>query len=240
MPKGGRLVVETGRLTARHDEQKSHGTLKTGRYVTLKVSDTGSGISEDVRQHLFEAFYTTKRTGTGLGLSMVKGIVDQSHGLIDVKSDPGNGTAFSVYFPQSKVKTEEIKPQTLANVPRGTETILVVDDEAIVRNLVARILKSLGYTILSAGSGSEALSVWEQKQGPIHLVLTDVVMPHMSGRDLVDRLKERGDIFKVLYTSGFTQDAIAQHGVTGAARLLIKPYTRESLAKMVRDVLDGI
>jgi signal transduction histidine kinase len=239
MPKGGRLVIETGRHTARHDEKKSHGDLKAGRYVTLSVRDTGCGMSEDVRQHLFEAFYTTKRTGTGLGLSMVKGIVDQSHGLIDVQSDPGNGTAFAIFLPQSKAKTEEIKPQTMANVPRGTETILVVDDEAIVRNLVARILKSLGYTILSAGSGSEAISVWEQKQGPIHLVLTDVVMPHMSGRDLVDRLKERGDGFKVLYTSGFTQDAIAHHGVTSNARLLIKPYTREGLAKMVREVLDG-
>jgi two-component system cell cycle sensor histidine kinase/response regulator CckA len=238
MPKGGRLFIETRRAAFKADDRKPHAALKAGRYVVLNVRDTGCGIPADVMEHMFEAFYTTKRTGTGLGLSMVKGIIDQSHGVIQVESEPNNGASFTVYFPQSTAWTEEIKPQTMINVPRGTETILVVDDESIVRNLVSRILKSLGYTILVAGSGSEALAIWEQKKNPIHLVLTDVVMPHMSGRDLIDRLQTMGNGFKVLYTSGFTQDAIAQHGVTGNHRLLLKPYTRESLARMVREVLD--
>ncbi len=240
MPQGGRLFIETSRLVVGTGDAKPKHDLKPGRYISLTVRDTGIGMSTEVRNHLFETFYTTKRTGTGLGLSMVKGIVDQSHGVIQVDSEPGKGTEFQIYFPQSSAKTEEIRPQSLQDIPRGTETILVVDDEAIVRNIVTRILKSLGYTVLQAGSGGEAIALWQQQKSPVHMVLTDVVMPHMSGRDLVEHLQEMGDGFKVLYTSGFTQDAIANHGVTGAGvKLLLKPYTRDSLARMVRDVLDG-
>ena len=160
--------------------------------------------------------------------------------MIQVESEPVKRPEFQIYSPQSSAKPEEIRPQSLQDIPRGTETILVVDDEAIVRNIVTRILKSLGYTVLQTGSGGEAIALWQQQKNPIHMVLTDVVMPHMSGRDLVEHLKEMGDGFKVLYTSGFTQDAIANHGVSGAGvKLLLKPYTRDSLARMVRDVLDG-
>ncbi|MFH0907783.1 MAG: response regulator [bacterium] len=240
MPTGGRLFIETSRLVVSAGDPRPKHDLKPGRYISLTVRDTGVGMTPEVRNHLFETFYTTKRTGTGLGLSMVKGIVDQSCGVIQVESEPDRGTEFHIYFPQSSAKTEEITPLALEDIPRGTETILVVDDEAVVRNLVTRILKSLGYTVLQAGSGSEAIALWQQRKDTVHMVLTDVVMPHMSGRDLVDHLKQLGDGFKVLYTSGFTQDAIINHGVSGSSvKLLLKPYTRDSLARMVRDVLDG-
>jgi CheY-like chemotaxis protein len=209
--------------------------------VLLAVSDNGCGIAKENLAHIFEPFYTTKKMGegTGLGLSTVYGIVKQSGGNVWVYTEPGEGTTFKVYLPQVdqsfKVKEE---PKRSASA-RGDETVLLVEDEELVRVLVRQVLKKNGYTVLEAGNGKKALELYREHKGPLHLVLTDVVMPEMSGREMVVELKRQHSVLKVLYMSGYTDDTIVHHGILEPGTAFIqKPFTPEALAWKVREVLD--
>jgi CheY-like chemotaxis protein len=220
---------------------REHGGVKPGRYVMLAVSDTGAGMDEETRSRIFEPFFTTKEMGkgTGLGLSTVYGIVKQSEGYIWVYSEAGQGTTFKVYLPRVDESAEESqKMAALGTGDRGTETILLVEDEDGVRALVKQVLSRQGYTVIETSQASEALEQYE-RHGPIPLLLTDVVLPQMSGRELAERLKALQPKMKVLYMSGYTDDAILRHGVIGQeTAFLQKPFTTSSLARKVREVLD--
>jgi two-component system cell cycle sensor histidine kinase/response regulator CckA len=240
MPNGGKLVLETRHVEFSEADAKRHPYVPTGRYVSLVVSDTGSGVDEHARSHLFEPFFTTKdRTkGTGLGLSTVYGIVKQAGGHIWVYSEVGRGTAFHICLPRVEDKPAAEAPKVRPTNVRGSETILVVEDQAEVRRLAREVLEGFGYTVLDAASAAEALDVSEAHPSPIHLVLSDVVMPEMTGRDLVDRLKPLRPETKVLFMSGYTDNVILHQGAlpTGVAYLQ-KPFTPEALALKVREVL---
>ncbi len=232
MPDGGELLIEA---------RNAPGGDGAGEKVVLRVSDTGCGMSVEVREQIFEPFYTTKELGrgTGLGLSTVHAIMEQNGGRIDVQSEPGNGTVFTLEFPtvdgeaQASLRAEE------ARFPRGDETVLVVEDEEMVRDLTVQLLTSLGYTVLHAGTGGKALALSRQHAGRIELLITDVIMPHMNGRELADQLTEQRPGLKVLYASGYSEDVIASHGVLDeGVELVAKPYSLDQLAVRVRDVLD--
>jgi CheY-like chemotaxis protein len=206
------------------------------------VADTGQGIDEEAQSRIFEPFFTTKEKGkgTGLGLSTVYGIVKQSGGYIWVESEPGKGTSFMVYFPQVDSAPEQLRPHTTASVTGGGETILLVEDDSKLLKLASSFLKRGGYDVLSAGNGAEALQLVEAKPQTIHLLATDVVMPGMSGRVLSERIRTLRPAIRVLYTSGYTDDAIAHHGVLDAGtNLLEKPYSQSTLLGAVRRVLDS-
>ncbi|MBN1270548.1 MAG: response regulator [Kiritimatiellae bacterium] len=243
MPGGGKLAIETARVDLDEPFCAARPGLKPGPHVKLSVKDNGTGMSDKVRQHIFEPFFTTKPKGkgSGLGLATVYGIVKQSQGWIDVDSEEGRGTTITIYLPrQEEMSAEILPPRRGPELPRGTETILVVEDEESVRHFTVKILETLGYRVLQAGNGGEALLVFELEKGPIDLVLTDVVMPLMNGRELVRRLKESGQAFKVLYTTGFSEDVFADRETDAAnIPLLQKPYTREVLGRMVRQILDN-
>jgi len=245
MSRGGTLAIETTNVDL--DETYAHKrvVVKPGSYVMLAVSDTGQGMDQETQAHMFEPFFTTKEKGkgTGLGLSTVYGIVKQSGGYIWVYSEIGHGTTFKIYLPcvEGTAETTETRA-TLAAAPpqQGSETILIVEDDAKVRTLVHKMLEKNKYTVIEASNGSEALALCEQFKGPIHLVLTDVVMPQMSGAQLVSRLTAVRPEIKVLYMSGYTDDAIVHHGVLEPGIAFIgKPFNAESLARKVREVLDA-
>jgi len=242
MPEGGTLTIETGNVEMDEQYAETRPGTTPGPYVVLAVSDTGHGMDEQTQSHLFEPFFTTKEQGkgTGLGLATVYGIVKQSGGSIWVYSELGHGTTFKAYFPRVEgVAAPLVSARSSVPSPTGTETILLVEDTNGLRRLARKILERCGYTILEAPNGDEALQICERHQGAIHLLLTDVVMPGMSGRALADRLVLLHPAMKVLYTSGYTDDAIVQRGVltTGTA-FLQKPYAPDALARKVRDVLD--
>ncbi|HEY7783757.1 MAG TPA: response regulator [Pyrinomonadaceae bacterium] len=242
MPKGGKLSIETSSLYL--DEQYSfeHVSVKPGFYVLLAVSDTGTGMDEETRQHIFEPFFTTKEPGkgTGLGLSTVYGIVKQSSGHVWVYSEPGKGTTFKVYLPRVEEGAQYYREQEpAAEVPRGTETILLVEDAEMVRNLTREVLENCGYDVIEASNGKRALSICKNRTEPIDLLLTDVVMPEMSGRELADRLVGLHPEMQVLYMSGYTQDAIVHRGTLDEGTNFIqKPFSPDALARKVRIVLD--
>src|SRR5262245_54896719 len=243
MPLGGRLMLETSFV--RHDEgfARQNVGLRPGPHVRLVVRDTGVGMDGLIKAHLFEPFFTTKGPGkgTGLGLATVYGIVTQSGGAIRVDSEPGQGAAFSIDFPRVDAPADlRGEPGVPAAAPHGSETVLLVEDEPAVRGLARDILHQQGYTVLEAADGDEALRVGREHGGPIHLLVTDVVMPQMGGRELSDRLKAGRQEVKVLYVSGYTDDAILHQGVseTGTA-FLPKPFTASALAHKVREVLDA-
>jgi len=220
-----------------------HAEVQTGEYVLLVVSDTGIGMDERTLGHLFEPFFTTKEVGkgTGLGLSTCYGIVKQAGGSIWVYSEPGKGTTFKVYLPRTHdlpvAPPEQTKEKTLRG---GEETVLIVEDNDAVREVAVLALQKRGYRVLQAASGEEALALAEQLQEPIHLLLTDVVMPGMSGAVLAVRMRERYPNLKVLYSSGYTENVIMHHGVLEEnIAFLSKPYRPAELVQRVREVLDA-
>jgi two-component system cell cycle sensor histidine kinase/response regulator CckA len=241
MPHGGKLIIETDNAELDEDFARSHAGTKAGQYVRLMVSDTGKGMPPEVREKIFEPFFTTKEKGkgTGLGLSTVYGIVRQSGGNIWVYSEPGKGATFKIYFPRVDEPLEAFK-ETLERVefPRGSETILVVEDGEEVRKFVVRILKRQGYQVLEAPNGEEALVLSQHYEGPIHLVLTDVVMPGMSGRELANALLNLRPELKVIYMSGYTDNSIVHHGILEKGiHYVQKPFTIEGLARKIQEIL---
>jgi len=246
MPKGGRLSLETGNVDMAEEPPCLNEPAISGAYVRLTVRDTGVGMEELVKNHMFEPFFTTKKTGrgTGLGLSTVYGIVRQSGGCIGVESEMGKGTAFKVYFPAARfIGGERNIAEGGADKAdlSGSETILVAEDDSAVRSLVKDILTSYGYRVLEAGNGLEALEVANGNHGKIDLLLTDVVMAQMGGRELTDRMKLIRPELKTIYMSGYTDDAVIRHGVfTKMDPFLQKPFTPESLVSKVRMVLDSV
>jgi CheY-like chemotaxis protein len=242
MPSVGKLTIETANVELDGAYARNHIAVTPGRYVMLSVSDTGVGMTPEVRQQVFEPFFTTKEKGkgTGLGLSTVYGIVKQSDGNIWVYSEPGKGTTFKIYLPRVDEALEELKERVeVKEVPRGTETILIVEDEEDVLKLAERILGRQGYTVLQTSSTSKALEICKERKDPLHLILTDVVMPQMSGRELIERCRETRQDFKILYMSGYTDNAITHHGVLEKGmNYLQKPFTVDGLARKVREVLD--
>jgi len=244
MPTGGRLTIETQTVTlARRGFSEAPG-LEPGSYVMVSVRDTGLGMDEETQSHLFEPFFTTKAKGkgTGLGLSTVYGIVKQSGGSISVESHPGTGTTFNIYFPRVEEGPHRMEGVTNSSDPaRGKETILLVEDEPSVRGLVFEALRINGYTVLEARHGIEALLTGTKHLGPIHLLLTDVVMPQMSGPEVADKLTTIRPDMKVLYMSGYPDHPVfAQGALKKAAAFLQKPFTPNVLVQKVREVLDGV
>jgi PAS domain S-box-containing protein len=243
MPEGGSLRIETANVEFGEDYARTHPETVPGPCVLLAVTDSGAGMTEDVRLKIFEPFFTTKEKGrgTGLGLAMVYGIVRQSGGWIWVYSEPGHGTAFKSYFPRTDTPCATATTQIARAHPRGgNETILVVEDQEPVRSLIVTILEAHGFRVVSAGDGEQALALAEACAGPIDLLLTDVVLPAMNGRQLAERLQERRPATKVLFTSGYSEDVIANRGVLKAGvAYLPKPFSKNSLLAKVREVLDA-
>jgi PAS domain S-box-containing protein len=242
MPSGGKLTIETRNVDLDQDYAARHVVVKPGPYVELVVTDTGCGMDAETQARIFEPFFTTKEKGkgTGLGLATVYGIVKQSGGDIWVYSEPGRGTTFKIHLPrlQSVVAPgPAVKP--LVTRTAGTETILLVEDEEGVRNIARRILNMAGYTVLTAGTASDALLICKAHQGQIHLLLTDVVMPHMSGKTLAERLALERPGTKFLYMSGYTDNAIVHYGTLDpGTNFIAKPFTAADLTRKVREVLD--
>ena len=241
MPTGGFLTIETQNVELDQDYARKHPESQPGNYVMLAVTDSGCGMDEVTRSKIFEPFFTTKEPGkgTGLGLATVQGIVKQSGGSIEVYSEVGRGTTFKVYLPRIEVPVSSGKSLPGPSfIPRGTETILLAEDEPAVRAAVRLVLESSGYTVLEASSGEEAVQICQQHQGPIHLLMTDVVMPKMSGRQLAELVLALLPKIKVLYSSGYTDDAVVHHGVLEAGMAFLqKPFTPMVLARKVREVL---
>jgi two-component system, cell cycle sensor histidine kinase and response regulator CckA len=241
MPEGGILSIKTEIVDFDEHYIKEHPEAKAGQYVMLAITDNGIGMDATTQARIFEPFFTTKGKGkgTGLGLSTVYGIVKQSNGFIWVYSEPEKGTTFKIYFPRVEgavIKAVHEKPSAVGL--QGSETVLVVEDAPFVRALAGRILREHGYTVLEASCGQDALDISRKHDGPIQLVLTDIVMPGMSGKELVDQLEVERPGIKSLYVSGYTDDAIVHHGVLDSdVNFLQKPFTIERLARKVRDVL---
>ena len=243
MPQGGKLTIATNNVTLDESYTPSKTGVTPGDYVMLSVSDTGTGITDEVKARLFEAFCTTKPLGkgTGLGLATCKTIVQQSGGHIDVYSELGKGTTFNIYFPRVAEPLDvSARPIHAGPLPRGTETLMVVEDEPSVRHLACGVLHNQGYEILSASNGQDALHVAREHKGaPIRLVVTDVIMPLMGGKVMAEWLKATYPDLKILFTSGYTDDAISHHGVLEkGVEFLPKPYTPAGLARRVRQILD--
>ncbi len=241
MPGGGKLTIETANVEFKKETECHHAGLKPGKYICLTVSDTGTGMDAQTRERIFEPFFTTKEQGegTGLGLMSVYGIVKQSDGHICVESEPGQGTTFRIYLPRVEAKPEEVQPAKVDKSLRGTETILVVEDDVTVQKIVSRSLERSEYRVLTASSGEEAIELVKNNDGPIHLILTDVVMPGMNGRELVDQLRVSEPGMKVMYMSGYTDKAVfGRGGVAPGTPFLRKPFHSDVLLEKVREVLD--
>ena len=241
MPQGGLLTIETANVDLDAEYLQAHAMAKPGRYVMLAVTDTGVGMDAATQARIFEPFFTTKEVGkgTGLGLATVQGIVQQSGGFIWVYSEPDHGTVFKIYLPRVDEPVSQTESATGEDT-RGTETVLVAEDVTAVRAVTREMLRRYGYTVLEAADGATALEVAANFKEPIHLLLTDVVMPDLNGRDLAARLQAARADLKVLFMSGYTDDAVVRHGILqqGIAYLQ-KPFTPESLARKVRTVLDA-
>jgi len=242
MPTGGTLAIRTAGIVLDQRYADRHPGVKPGAYVRLSVSDTGCGMTQDVKARLFEPFFTTKATGkgTGLGLAVVHGIVRQSGGHIDVSSEPGYGTIFHIYFPAVQEAVGNNEPARPYQLLAGTESLLLVEDEPGVRKLALHVLEQHGYQVLVASNGREALEILDMQTAPIDLLVTDVVMPIMGGPELAKTLRAKYPTLKVLFLSGYTDDAIMRHGIVhNEVAFLHKPFTPMDLAKRVRSVLDA-
>ncbi len=242
MPKGGKLIIQTANVGVDEDFTRAHLPMTPGPYVLLRVSDTGDGMDAETRSHIFEPFFTTKEKGkgTGLGLATVYGIVKQSGGYIWVQSELKKGTTFAIYLPPAERTSDSKDEQAIPAAPGGPETVLMVEDEKEVRALVRRMIESKGYKVLEARNGREALRVAKQHEGSIQLLLTDVVLPGMNGRVLAERLLRLRPEMKVIFLSGYTDDAVTrQGGLIPGSHLLQKPVAPDVLTRKVREVLDG-
>ncbi|HLY11937.1 MAG TPA: response regulator [Planctomycetota bacterium] len=242
MPSGGRLTIETRNVDLDAGYNDRHGRLRTGPHVLLAVTDSGIGMDAEVQSHLFEPFFTTKEQdkGTGLGLATVYGIIKQSGGDVWVYSEPGKGSVFKIYLPRIDEAPEGLAKSDARPRPnRGTETVLLAEDSDVVRRLLRELLRSNGYTLLEARHGVEALDIARNFQGKIDLLVTDMVMPQMSGRELAAHLSPERPEMKILFMSGYTEDAIARQGALDpGTAFLEKPFTPDSLARKVRELLD--
>ncbi|HUO25002.1 MAG TPA: ATP-binding protein [Candidatus Aquilonibacter sp.] len=245
MPSGGKLTLETSNVSLDEDYARFHAPLKPGNYIMLAISDTGAGMDAETQSHIFEPFFTTKGTkGTGLGLSTVYGIIKQSGGYIWVYSEPGKGTTFKIYLPRVADQAESAaQVATAKEVPAvepGSETILLVEDEANLRYLARQYLQKQGYRVIEAADGAVAMQIAVAHEGVIHLLLTDVIMPGMNGRELAQRISEIRPNVKILYMSGYTENVIGHNGMLDAGvRLLQKPFNLRDLKDKVREVLDS-
>jgi two-component system, cell cycle sensor histidine kinase and response regulator CckA len=243
MPQGGKLTIETDNVYLDNQYARRHTAIQPGQYVMLAVSDTGCGIDAETQMRIFEPFFTTKEQGkgTGLGLSTVYGIVKQSGGHLWVYSEVGKGTTFKIYLPRvDGVNERDEARDTMAKLPQGRETVLLTEDEEQVRQMIQMILEMNGYHVLAASGGEEALALYKQHEGQIDLIITDVVMPQMSGRELAQSLEVLHPGIKVLYMSGYTDDAIVRHGLLDQEiAFLQKPFTPDALMRKVREVLDA-
>jgi two-component system, cell cycle sensor histidine kinase and response regulator CckA len=243
MPNGGKLTLETANVSFDEDSVERFPELKPGDYVMLAITDTGPGMTEEIKARVFEPFFSTKDVGqgAGLGLSTCYGIVKQSGGHISVYSEPGRGTTFKIYLPQLELPPKTfIQRPDAPDLPRGTETILLVEDDPALREMAATLLRRLGYTVLAAANGIEALNLKQQRNiGHVDLLFTDVVMPHMNGKELADRLLAFNPHTKILFTSAYTENAIVHQGVLDkGVALLQKPFTPSALAHKLREILD--
>ncbi|MGC2059658.1 MAG: ATP-binding protein, partial [Candidatus Sulfotelmatobacter sp.] len=244
MPSGGKLTIETSNVSLDEEYARFHAPLRPGDYVMLAISDTGLGMDSETQSHIFEPFFTTKGPkGTGLGLSTVYGIVKQSGGYIWVNSEPGKGTSFKIYLPRIAERAEPaqvVASNESAFTEPGTETILLAEDEANLRYLARQFLEKQGYKVIEAADGAVAMQIAVAHEGVIHLLLTDVIMPGMNGRELAQRISEIRPQTKVLYMSGYTENVIGHNGTLDAGvRLLQKPFTLRDLKSKVREVLDS-
>ena len=243
MPEGGKITLETADVDLDEAYAHTHATIVAGPFVMLAVSDTGMGMDAGTVARIFEPFFTTKKLGkgTGLGLSTVYGIVKQSAGNVWVYSELGRGSTFKVYLPRVQEPAENAGPAVAApKAVQGTETVLLVEDEEAVRSLVRLALESNGYNVVEAKDAEHGIALLEEFREPVHLLLTDVVMPKMSGKDLAGRLASLRPETKVLYMSGYTDTAIVHHGVLEASASFIqKPFAPKALVEKVRDVLDA-
>jgi CheY-like chemotaxis protein len=241
MPRGGRITIETEPVTLDDSYARTHLGVQPGEYVMIAVSDNGHGMDMETKRRIFEPFFTTKERGkgTGLGLATVYGIVKQAGGDIWVYSEVGKGATFKLYFPVVSEPASDAIGGDISTAPDvGHATILVVEDEQGVRDLTAKLLKLMGYTVLIASSGEEALVLAQAHKGCIELLLTDVVMPGMGGKRLAEELRRRRPEIKVLYVSGYTENTISDHGVLDAGvEFLAKPFSREALAGKLREAL---
>ena len=242
MPQGGKLTLETRNVILQEDYAQKHFSLQPGSYIMMTISDIGCGMDPQTLSHIFEPFFTTKEPGkgTGLGLSTVYGIVQQSGGSIWVYSEPGRGTTFKIYLPRIEEPLDEAGEKRIEpDNPRGSETILVVEDDEVVRKLTCQALRRYGYQVIEAANGNEALLACEKHRETIPLMITDVVMPQISGPELATRLRLLRPETQVLYMSGYTDDAVVRHGLLDAALYFLqKPFTPGALVHKVRDILD--
>ena len=240
MPNGGKLTMQTQNIVVDENHRRGQTFIRPGQYVMLSVSDTGMGMDKETQSRIFEPFFTTKEKGkgTGLGLSTVYGIVKQSGGYVLVQSEEGRGTKFQIYLPRVEGTAEKHAPQSTPAILGGSETVLLVEDEESVRQLVRDTLAAKGYRVVEAENGEAGLAAAAQHQGKIDLVITDVVMPGIGGRELIKQLAELRPETKVLYLSGYTEDAIISEGtIERDAAFLQKPFTLKSLSQKVREVL---
>ncbi|MFS8084368.1 MAG: ATP-binding protein, partial [Acidobacteriota bacterium] len=243
MPRGGKITIETNQIYIDKTYAGTHVAMNPGHYIKLSVSDTGVGMDAETQKLIFDPFFTTKEVGrgTGLGLSTVYGIVKQSGGNIWVYSEPNHGTTFKIYLPRVDRVSKKDEPGEVALAPRGRETVLIVEDEEMVRNLAHEILIDHGYNVMLASNGVEGLRVSKAFDGSIDLMITDVVMPEMSGRELAENIALLRPETKVLYMSGYTDDAIVRHGVLEESKSFIqKPFLPDLLLRKMREVLDQL
>ena len=242
MPYGGKIVIQTAEADP-DSARREHSLIQQGSYILLSITDTGLGMDKETQSRIFEPFFTTKEKGkgTGLGLSTVYGIVKQSGGYIFAHSEVGCGTTFRIYLPRVADPPEHTAHAKHAQAPKGgSETVLLVEDEESVRELVRETLRSKGYTVMEANDGVAGLKTAESYEGPIDILITDVVMPGMSGRELAQRVSASRPQIKVLYLSGYTEDAIIHEGAQEpSAAFLQKPFTLHVLARKVRELLRG-